>query len=82
MPDASSDAPPSAGRMIVTLTPNGTSRPIPTVEFDPVGMFTPGLIHDNLMLLAHAVERAQAKVRYDAQYGSKRDAPDTPRETV
>lgn len=51
--------------MIVTLTPNGTSRPYPSVEFDPVGIFTPGLLHDNLMLFAQAVEREQAKVRHE-----------------
>ncbi len=68
--------------MIIELTPNGTSRPVPRVTFDPVGMFTPGLLYDALPHFAQEVERAQAKVRYDAQYGTARDAPDTPRETV
>ncbi len=75
-------APPSVGRMIIELTPNGTSRPVPRVTFDPVGMFTPGLVYDSLPYFAQEVERAQAKVRYDAQHGPSRDAPDTPRETV
>jgi hypothetical protein len=51
--------------MIITLTPNGSSRPVPTVEFDPPGIFTPGLLHDNLAYFAQEVERAQAKVRHE-----------------
>lgn len=61
----SAHTPPNAGRMIVTLTPNGTSRPLPTVTFDPVGMFTPGLLNDHLVHFAQEVERAQAKVRHE-----------------
>lgn len=65
---------PTAGRMTVTLTPNGTSRPIPRVTFSPVGMFTPGLIHDSLMHIAQEIERAQAKVRFDAAATARRRA--------
>lgn len=57
------DVPLTAGRMIVDLTPNDSSRPYPRVSFDPVGLFTPGLIHDTLMLMAHECERAHAQAR-------------------
>lgn len=66
---------PNAGCMTVTLTPNGTSRPTPTVTFSPVGMFTPGLIHDSLMHIAQEIERAQAKVRFDADAATRANTP-------
>lgn len=51
------------GRMIVELIHNGTGRPIPQVRFDPVGLFTPGLLGDHLQTFAAAVEHAQSAVR-------------------
>lgn len=62
----------TAGRMIVDLEPNGTSRPFPRVSFEPVGLFTPGLIHDNLMLMAHACEKAHALTRAEARKGDSK----------
>lgn len=53
----------NVGRMTITLTSNGTGRPIPSVSFDPVGLFTPGLLGDHLQTFAAAVEHAQAAER-------------------
>ena len=67
-----SDTASSAGRMTIELTHNGTSRPTPIVTFDPVGIFTPGLLHDNLPFFAQEVERAQAAVRHAAAHPSSK----------
>jgi hypothetical protein len=56
----------NVGRMTVELTHNGTSRPLLAVSFDPVGMFTPGLLGDNLQMLAQEIERAQVRERHRA----------------
>lgn len=61
MPHAPGDI---VGRMTITLRHNGTSRPHPEVEFDPVGMFTAGLLGDNLNYFASEVERAQSRIRH------------------
>lgn len=53
----------NVGRMIIELTSNGTGRPVPKVSFDPVGLFTPGLLGDHLQTFAAAVEHAQAAER-------------------
>lgn len=60
------------GRMTITLRHNGTSRPSPEVEFDDVGLFTPGLMGDYLNVFATEIERAQAAIRHAAR--AKRSA--------
>jgi hypothetical protein len=56
-------AAPNVGRMIVTLQENGTGRPLPSIEFDPVGRFTPGLIDHYQMLFYQRIEQAHAATR-------------------
>lgn len=67
MPKSSSASlatvPATAGRMTIDLLPNGTSRPTPRITFDPVGLFTPGLLHDYLPHFAQEIERAHATQR-------------------
>lgn len=70
MPEAPPDdttPPPDAtcGRMIVTLRLNASNRPVPTVEFDPPGLFTAGFIYNHLTYFTTEAERAQAKVRHE-----------------
>lgn len=62
-----SDPAPNVGKMTVTLRPNGSSRPFPDIEFDPVGMFTPGLIEHYQMHFYQQIELAQARVRAAAR---------------
>lgn len=54
---------PNVGKMTITLTDNGTSRPTPLITFDPVGRFTPGMMHDYLPHFARSIDQAQAQVR-------------------
>jgi hypothetical protein len=55
------------GRMTIELLDNGSARPFPRVTFDPVGMFTPGLIEQYQMHFYQQIELAQAKVRASAR---------------
>ena len=61
-PDTTTSA--VVGRMIVTLTLNASNKPIPSVEFDPPGLFTPGILNHNTMLFIQRLQQEQAKVRH------------------
>ena len=67
MSDAAPSTPPLVGRMIVELHENGTGRPLPTITFDPVGRFTPGLIDHYQMLFYQRIEQAHAATRASAR---------------
>lgn len=68
MPAARTD-PPNVGRMIITLIDNGTSLPVPLVTFDPPGRFTGRLMEHYLTLFAQEIQRAQVRVRHEAEHG-------------
>lgn len=52
------------GRMIIDLLPtDGGFRHHPVVRFDPVGMFTSGLMEQQTLYFCQEIERAQAIVR-------------------
>lgn len=55
------------GRMTIELLENGSARPFPRVTFDPVGMFTPGLIDHYQMHFYEQIELAQVRVRAAAR---------------
>lgn len=59
------------GVMIITLQDNGTSMPVPSVSFAPVGRFTGAIMERYLTLFAQEIERAQAKVRYEQAHGPR-----------
>lgn len=64
----------SYGQMTITLVPNSTALPIPVVTFGPVGHFTARLIEHYLPLIGQEIQRAQAKVRHEQNYGPAKDA--------
>lgn len=49
--------------MIVELIDNGTSRPAPSVTFDPVGRFTPGWLDSHNLYICGEIQRAQMRAR-------------------
>lgn len=64
---------PFYGQMTITLVPNGTALPIPVVTFEPVGHFTARLVEYYLPLIGQEIQRAQAKVRHEQNYGPAKD---------
>lgn len=66
---------PNVGQMIITLQPNGTSLPVPFITFNPVGQFTERMMEHYLTLFAQAIQREQAKVRYEQTHGHARGEP-------
>lgn len=64
----------SYGQMTITLVPNGTALPVPVVTFSPIGHFTARLVEHYLPLIGQEIQRAQAKVRHEQNYGPAKDA--------
>jgi len=63
---------PNVGKMVIELHKDGPGKPTMDITFDPVGMFTPGLIGDSQAQIATAILTAQAGVRHETITGSKK----------